>query len=542
MAGEFFFNELQARFNLREPKANKPTNIYLVCRISGKQVKLATGVKIYPDHWNEKKQEAYISCRISELDNLNNTIVNQKIIEIKNRFLQYKHYLCDNPSEIEDSIEILKRFIYKDTIMEKKKQAVNAIHWLRNTLALDKTIKDSTRSDYVKQIKSFEEFINDTGKSPISFIDINLPLIKDYEQYLFNKKVGKGKTTKTTTVGNKVEKIICILGRAEQQGMIDIHEAKLDKYKKPQSRQGNDNEIYLSEDEIDKIYALQLTGVEEKVRDLFVLQCWIGQRFADTQSINDGIIKDAPNGTGKVIEIVQEKKTHRVSIPLLPVAIEILDKYKTGFPLYSNQTALNYLKKIGEKAGITRLHNVTEDRGGEVTTKQVPAYELIGTHTARRSFVSNMLQRGYDASIIMRITGHNDIESFQKYVKITSDDAANVILKKESGKVLSETKKESTEQKVTVQDVNNFVAIIDTVKQTYNEDIKKQKAEQKMEDASSILISLAEDDIDAHSIAKAIERTGLEVSLGDSATGRNFIFRKDTKKKKIKFEEIDESE
>ena len=55
MAGQFFFNELQARFNLREPKANKPTNIYLVCRISGKQVKLATGVKIYPDHWNEKK-------------------------------------------------------------------------------------------------------------------------------------------------------------------------------------------------------------------------------------------------------------------------------------------------------------------------------------------------------------------------------------------------------------------------------------------------------------------------------------------------------
>ena len=45
-----------------------------------------------------------------------------------------------------------------------------------------------------------------------------------------------------------------------------------------------------------------------------------------------------------------------------------------------------------------------------------------------------------------------------------------------------------------------------------------------------------------YSIAKAIERTGLEVSLSDSATSRNFILRKDTKKKKIKFEEIDESE
>ena len=441
--GQIFFNEVQAKFNLREPKSNKSTNIYLVCRIDRKQIRLSTGVKVYPEHWNVKKQEAYISCRLSELDNLNNTIVNTKIIEIKNRFLQYKRYLCDNPNEIGNSVKILKKFIYKDT-MEKEKQNINAVHWLRNTLALDRTIKDSTRADYVKQIKFFEAFLNEVGKYPISFSDINLPLIKDYESYLFNKEVGKGKTTKTTTVGNKVEKIICILKRAEQQGMIDIHESKLDKYKKPQSRQGDENEIYLTEDEIDKIYALRLTGREEEVRDLFVLQCWIGQRFSDTQAINEGIIKEAPNGKGKVIEIVQEKKTHRVSIPLLPVAIDILNKYKNGFPIYTNQTALNYLKNIGEKAGITRLHNVTEDRGGEVVTTQVKAYELIGTHTARRSFICNMLKHGYDSHIIMKITGHNDAKSFKKYVRLTSEDAALLMLETESTKVRQSDKVPTT--------------------------------------------------------------------------------------------------
>ena len=441
--GQIFFNEVQAKFNLREPKSNKPTNIYLVCRIDRKQIRLSTGVKVYPEHWNVKKQEAYIGCRLSELDNLNNTIVNTKIIEIKNRFLQYKRYLCDNPNEIGNSVKILKKFIYKDT-MEKEKQNINAVHWLRNTLALDRTIKDSTRADYVKQIKFFEAFLNEVGKYPISFSDINLPLIKDYESYLFNKEVGKGKTTKTTTVGNKVEKIICILKRAEQQGMIDIHESKLDKYKKPQSRQGDENEIYLTEDEIDKIYALRLTGREEEVRDLFVLQCWIGQRFSDTQAINEGIIKEAPNGKGKVIEIVQEKKTHRVSIPLLPVAIDILNKYKNGFPIYTNQTALNYLKNIGEKAGITRLHNVTEDRGGEVVTTQVKAYELIGTHTARRSFICNMLKHGYDSHIIMKITGHNDAKSFKKYVRLTSEDAALLMLETESTKVRQSDKVPTT--------------------------------------------------------------------------------------------------
>lgn len=441
--GQIFFYEVQAKFNLREPKSNKPTNIYLVCRIDRKQIRLSTGVKVYPEHWNVKKQEAYISCRLSELDNLNNTIVNTKIIEIKNRFLQYKRYLCDNPNEIGNSVKILKKFIYKDT-MEKEKQNINAVHWLRNTLALDRTIKDSTRADYVKQIKFFEAFLNEVGKYPINFSDINLPLIKDYESYLFNKEVGKGKTTKTTTVGNKVEKIICILKRAEQQGMIDIHESKLDKYKKPQSRQGDENEIYLTEDEIDKIYALRLTGREEEVRDLFVLQCWIGQRFSDTQAINEGIIKEAPNGKGKVIEIVQEKKTHRVSIPLLPVAIDILNKYKNGFPIYTNQTVLNYLKNIGEKAGITRLHNVTEDRGGEVVTTQVKAYELIGTHTARRSFICNMLKHGYDSHIIMKITGHNDAKSFKKYVRLTSEDAALLMLETESTKVRQSDKVPTT--------------------------------------------------------------------------------------------------
>ena len=467
--GQIFFNEVQAQFNLREPKSNKPTNIYLVCRIDRKQIRLSTGVKVYPEHWNVKKQEAYISCRLSELDNLNNTIVNTKIIEIKNRFLQYKRYLCDNPNEIGNSVKILKKFIYKDT-MEKEKQNINAVHWLRNTLALDRTIKDSTRADYVKQIKFFEAFLNEVGKYPISFSDINLPLIKDYESYLFNKEVGKGKTTKTTTVGNKVEKIICILKRAEQQGMIDIHESNLDKYKKPRSKEGDSNDIFLTEEEISKIYALELSGKEEQVRDLFVLQCWIGQRFTDTQSINEGIMKD----NGNIIEIIQEKTKHKVSVPLLPIAKEILAKYENQFPIFTNQTALNYLTKIGEKAGITRLHTIVEHRGDEVTKKQVPVYKLIKTHTARRSFICNMLLRGFDAHLIMKITGHNDVESFQKYVKLTSNDAANVILENEANQIKSSKKTPITKEIPIANDVPtdiegilNYVFALDKVNELF---------------------------------------------------------------------------
>ena len=111
MERQIFINEMQARFNLRKPRSEKPTNLYLVCRINNKQVKLSTGVKIYPDHWNEKRQEAYISVRLSELDNINNTIVNKKITKL---FLLLFFLCC--------TAFLLIFYIESDKPITKKKQ------------------------------------------------------------------------------------------------------------------------------------------------------------------------------------------------------------------------------------------------------------------------------------------------------------------------------------------------------------------------------------------------------------------------------------
>ena len=114
MIGQIFFNEVKASFNLRKPKSDRPTNIYLVCRINKKQVKLSTGVRVYPDQWNTKKQEAYVSPRLTELDNINNAIVNDEINKLKADFIDFKRYICDNPNEIDNSLFLLKKYIYKD--------------------------------------------------------------------------------------------------------------------------------------------------------------------------------------------------------------------------------------------------------------------------------------------------------------------------------------------------------------------------------------------------------------------------------------------
>jgi len=436
MIGQIFFNEVRASFNLRKPKSDRPTNIYLVCRIDKKQVKLSTGVRVYPDQWNTKKQEAYVSPRLTELDNMNNAIVNDEINKLKADFIEFKRYICDNPNEIDNSLFLLKKYIYKDR-MVKQQELQKPVQWLRRTICRDKTIKSdgqrNTLAIYLGHLKVFEEFLKATDREDITFADINLALIKDYETYLFNRQVGKGKTTKTSTVGNKTTALISIIKRAEPYGLIDTSAAKLNQYKKPKSREGDDNEIYLSEEEVNRMYSLELKGLEEKARDVFVLQCWTGQRFSDMQLLNGGTVKDFNNG--KILEIVQKKRTHKVSIPLFPVALEILEKYNFQVPKVRENTMLKYIKEAGQKAGIIGKHIVTEDRGSTVTNTTYCRYELIGTHTGRRSFISNMLKRGYDSHILMRITGHTTEMAFKKYAKISSEDAANLMLETEASKI-----------------------------------------------------------------------------------------------------------
>ena len=298
MIRQIFFNEVRASFNLRKPNSDKPTNIYLVCRIDKKQVKLSTGVRVYPNQWNIKKQEAYVSPRLTELDNVNNSIVNEKISELKSGFLEFKRYICDNPDEINNSLYLLRKYVYKEKFM-KQQELQKPVQWLRRAISQDKTIKSdgkrNTLAIYWGHLKVFEEFLEATGRDNITFADINLALIKDYETYLFNRKVSKDKSTKTSTVGNKITALISIIKRAEPYGLIDTSAAKLNQYKKPKSREGDDNEIYLTKEEIDRMYALKLEGLEEKARDVFVLQCWTGQRFSDIQLLNDCIVNDYNN-------------------------------------------------------------------------------------------------------------------------------------------------------------------------------------------------------------------------------------------------------
>ena len=177
-----------------------------------------------------------------------------------------------------------------------------------------------------------------------------------------------------------------------------------------------------------------------EVRDLFCFQCEVGQRYEDINGLKP-IIK------GNKVEIYQKKTKKKVYAPLTDLAKEILNKYNYKLPKVNIQKANKLLKEIAKLANITHKERIVEMRGGKPYTYEVEAWQIVGTHTARRSFISNGLKT-IDSNVLRKITGHSTDSAFSRYNRMSSEDAADVIInnQEEAKQTLPSSKPNNTLQ------------------------------------------------------------------------------------------------
>lgn len=146
----------------------------------------------------------------------------------------------------------------------------------------------------------------------------------------------------------------------------------------------------------------------ERIRDLFLVGCWTGLRFGDLSRVKPENIKDG------FIEIEQAKTMGLVIIPLHHYVTAILGKYNGELPkAISNQKTNKYLKDVARMAGLTDNVHITETVGSLQKSVKRQKWELVTTHTARRSFASNQYRSGFPAQSLMRITGHKTEKAFE---------------------------------------------------------------------------------------------------------------------------------
>lgn len=249
----------------------------------------------------------------------------------------------------------------------------------------------------------------------IDFPDITVAFFDDFKRFMLDKQYSPNTVARMI----KICKTICYA--AEK---LKLFEAKNVRESVKAKSRDVDN-IYLSNERIQELYELDLSQHEawEKARDVFVVGCLSGQRISDYKRINENMVVTLSDGN-KYIKLKQEKTGKIVFVPLDYHVEAILKKYDGVLPKLPDQKINDYIKKVGELLGWTEIVELDEQRGSMEYKAKRRFCDLIKTHTARRSFATNMYRAGASLSSIMAITGHASEKQLQTYLKLTEAEKA----------------------------------------------------------------------------------------------------------------------
>lgn len=403
-------------FNLRDPKSKQQTQIHLIIRWNNQRLVFPTNERIKPEYWETDKtksnfQRAKRIKSFPEYPEFNMKLEN--IITIaKNVFRQYQNeneqqtptkgqykellYIAFNRKDkkVKDLFTFFQLYIDES----KKTKRPKTVQWYENTLL---------------KLKNFSH----KQKIVLDFDSIDLDFYHNFMDYLtYECKYS------TNSIGKHIQNLKAVLNESVERELNTNLKFRSKKFKKIVEETEN---IYLTKNEIELMYKLDLSQNPklDKVRDLFIVGCWTGLRYSDFSKIR------RENIEGGFISITMIKTGNPTIIPLHPIVIEIMDKYRHNInslpPSISDDKMRKYLKEIGEM--IPQLKKTvlkTRTKEGVKSSEMIEKYKQIGTHTARRSFATNLFNDGMDSITIMNITGHKTERAFLKYIKTSQKQFA----------------------------------------------------------------------------------------------------------------------
>ncbi|MBN2660432.1 MAG: tyrosine-type recombinase/integrase [Tannerellaceae bacterium] len=266
-------------------------------------------------------------------------------------------------------------------------------------------------------IRPYHSALNDMRdfNPELDWAAINFEFYEEFVRYL------KGKDYSKNTISARIKNLKVFCNAALERGMHTNIAFK--SFKKQTEESFN---VYLNETELDTIYCLDLSSTPylDRARDIFLVGCRTGCRFSDLHKVSRNNIEN------DMLYIEQQKTEKRVVIPLHPIVKSILEKYAGELPLMiSNQKFNEYVKKVCKRAKLTNNVSKGITKGGIRKTLIKEKWQMVTSHTARRSFATNLYKDGFPAIGIMAITGHKTERAFLSYIKVNEEEHAEMLLK-----------------------------------------------------------------------------------------------------------------
>jgi integrase len=405
------------KFNLRAPSAAKAQPINLIFRHQKLKVTYPTGFKVLPEFWSKDRQRVRNVGDVPERDRINNAL-NQLRTEVD------KWAVMTLEARATITKDELKRHL-DDFTGRRPGPGKNLFTYFQRWVddAENRILPSTGRPPQIATIKQHRTTLQTLRafgadyRRPVDFGTVDVQFYDDFVKWM------RDRDAKTNTIGKHIKVLKTVLNAAVEDGVNNYLTFRGKHFRVLKE---DVHTIYLNVSELAAIAKLDLTASPrlDRVRDLFLLGAWTGLRFSDFTNLSPDNIR------GGNIYVNQRKTGGAVTIPVLPIVAQIMEKYGGGFPAaISNQKTNAYLKEIGEMAGIDDPILKRESQGGKKVTRTVRKYDLIGTHTARRSYATNSYLRGIGTVSIMAITGHKTETAFLKYIKVDKEQHADIVRK-----------------------------------------------------------------------------------------------------------------
>ena len=376
--------------------ATKTSLLYLVLRDNGKREKISLQLKEDPATFDK---ENYVFTKANPY---------HKTLNARLSFIKSKMELLVREAEVTN-----------DTLLQFRAKVIEAIN-VNAPSKEDKSVDnlfltyfykwaslETTKSRYNRfKIYTHNLLSEYFGKKQPTFNDINYTFCEDFIEWMSARGLC------ANTRGSHVKFVKAAMNEAYKNKLHTNEDFRSFRKEVEQV-----DAVYLTNDEVTKVAQLPLCGSYAIARDLFILGCHTGMRFSDYSRLSMNDISDG------VIHFITQKCKAPVDIPAHPRVLEILKRYGGTAPKISGQKFNAYIKIVCKEAGINESMLVRKS-GKHIRCEK---WELVSSHTARRTGLTNMYKAGIPIYRCMMISGHKTEAVFMTYLRITQQENAEYL-------------------------------------------------------------------------------------------------------------------
>lgn len=369
--------KLYASLRTDKKRTDGSCPIHFFLRVGGAMSKIPTGKSCNENEWNKKTNTAKSnSAKGIALA----SFLNKKIAEF-NTFM-----LSEEAMGRPITLTLAKSFF------ENTNKADFYQFWDEQIELWKHEKKYNTLKGYVTTYRMLKEVA-----PKLSFGDLTLSFIQKFDAYLANVKKNCANSR-----FSKHKALRCMV----RQAIIKKH-MKKNPYEDFKLKPAIGQRVFLTVGEVNMIaqYEIASEGKNLQIaKDLFLFSVYTGLRFSDIVGLKYGNIK------GDHLELVMEKTSKPLIMPLMPEAGKLIEKYKknnivfddkTVFPNVANSTINKNLKELMKLVGIKKS---------------------VSMHIGRHTYASVHLHAGTSLAHLQRLLGHNNIQDTMIYAKTMTED------------------------------------------------------------------------------------------------------------------------